>query len=88
MQNIVFFYRALLKKRPIILRSLLIVATPYAADLEHQLSFKCTILNDYGADFHELSRADLEDQPGACGCGVASVSRIDKNIGLFCKRAL
>jgi len=62
MQNIVFFYRALLKKRPIILRSLLIVATPYAAD--------------------------LEDQPGACGCGVASVSRIDKNIGLFCKRAL
>ena len=43
------FYRALLQKRPIILRSLLILATP---------------------------------------SGVPSVSRIDKLIGLFCKRAL
>ena len=30
------FYRALLKKRPIILRSLLIVATPYPHEVERQ----------------------------------------------------
>jgi len=69
------FYRSLLQKRPIILRSLLIEATPYQgvatmirhpqfADLVCQ---KVKMGNDYE---------------------VAAISRLPKNIGLFCKRAL
>ena len=55
------------QKRPIILRSLLIVATPLRIHLFCcQTQFTC-VVSIYG---------------------VASVSRIDKIIGLFCKRAL
>ena len=60
-------YRALLQKRPVILRSLLIKATPY-----------------------QLNRAPThprtKNEPDTYG--LALVSRIDKIIGLFCKRAL
>jgi len=60
------FYRALLQKRPIILRSLLIVATPQ---------------QDLPTQKKKRSRCGLAYR-------VASVSRIDKMINLFCKRAL
>ena len=57
------FYRALLQKRPMVLRSLLIVATPY--QLARRVAF---------ADLYVY--------------GVALASRIDKIIGLFCKKTL
>ena len=57
------FYRALLQKRPMILRSLLIVATPY--QLARRVAF---------ADLYVY--------------GVALAGRIDKIIGIFCKKAL
>ena len=51
----------ILEKRPIFLRSLLIVATPYEYVLAHMWRR---------------------------GYGVATISRLPKNIGIFCKRAL
>jgi len=68
-------YRALLQKKPIILRSLLIAATPYHTCVttstlhkhRFKLRYSCTCKYEYG---------------------VASISRLLKIIGLFCKRAL
>jgi len=75
------FYRALLQKRPMILRSLRIVATPY----EGRLS-QCIV------HVHQLrmSTKGIRMYPEAA-CekiyGVATMSRRLKIIGLFCKRA-
>jgi len=60
--------------RFVILRSLLIVATPYKLEMTRQ-NFLVSFLR-------QATR-----QRALC-YGVASVSRIDKIIGLFCKRAL
>ena len=66
-------YRALLQKRPITLRSLLIVATPY--------------------DMHTSRTQELWTQTChickmGMSYGVATIRRLFKIIGLFCKRAL
>ena len=74
------FYRALLQKRPIIFRSLLIVATLYGSSPPsiYCLLRICVRIFCVGASQKCANRY----------YGVASVSRIDKMIGLFCKRAL
>jgi len=68
-------YRALLEKRPIILRSLLIVAIPYT---ENENLRRVTRVNEMSTG----EMAHVDDYV------VALVSWIDKIIGLFCKRAL
>ena len=87
------FYRALLQKRPIILQSLLIVATPYLTPYT-QVSFA-------GKPFFERSllpdlsfyRPHSQEPPKSpieisyiLTYGLAYVSRIDQIIGLFCKK--
>ena len=63
------YYRALLQKRHVIRRSLLIVATPYISIIYMYINMHCLLytFNTYG---------------------VATMNRLLKIIGLFCKRAI
>ena len=90
------FHRALLQRRPIILRRLLIVAFPYTYLMcFHVFSSKVSgaITVAHVSDFcmhmcilcvHMFARILLW---GVWGYGVAMVSRIDKIISLFCRIA-
>ena len=84
----------ILQKRPIILRTQLTVATPYHT-LEsihytyttHLIHIPHTPMNIYLRDSDTYTtHLNIPHTPDTYG--VALVSRIDKMIGLFCKRAL
>jgi len=80
------FYRALLQKRRVILRSLLIAATPY--EISCYMSVvrlsACTVNTyDQGCLYLCIVHVHLHTS-----YGVATISRLLKMIGLFYKRAL
>jgi len=91
------FYMALLQKRPVILRRLLIVATPYSV-----LFSLIIIQSEYCLFYMALfakETCDFKEPPNRSHplfslnndqteYGVATISRLLKIIGLFCKRAL
>ena len=68
---------AILQKRPIILSILLIVATPYPLKIQ----LKCGKTSTQSTDHVGRVSCILS------GYGVATISRIDKIIGLFCRIA-
>jgi len=63
-----FFYRALLQKRPMILRSLLIVATPYLLMWPPRLGTK-------GADLQEMSSTNLRQIIWVSACMLLALHR-------------
>jgi len=73
------FYRALLQKRPIILRSLLIVATPY---LHRSHVMREWVMSRVNRSCH-LSSVGSFVLPGLLWYGVATMSRRFKIIRLF-----
>jgi len=91
------FYRALLQKRPIILRSLLMVDAARVGRLRLVGSLKLEVSF---AEYCVFYRALLQKRPmilrslllvavGGWGSyGVATLSRLLKMIGLFCKRVM
>jgi len=87
------FYRALLQKRPMILRSLLIVATPYyehsgrGSDMMNLQvlavlsGMQDSLLTKLQMD---TSRSPVDRVTGVC-YGVATISKLLKIISLFCR---
>ena len=78
------FYRALLHKRAVILRSLLIVATPYYIYAYQNFRLLYVHFFLYCSIYAYLSKRSS----GETRYGVATISRLFKMIGLFCKRVL
>ena len=68
------FYRALLQKRPMILRSLIIVATPYVSDIPYRAEIE-----------RETTNRSHLIKASKYVYGVATISRLLKIIGHSCK---